>query len=292
MTELDVMKRAKQYMDLLAQGVDPISRRRVPGDSVLSQPRLQKCFSYVSTVLQRDLQRELQKDQPAPQSRSAQPAEPPAAPADAVPLLEFAKQLAASRGLVYAFPLYTTLTAWLRLEDCALFTTVGDQDLWDVTEKGAAMGLTSDGRLLCQPKAQAFLQERLDEILAWNSTLWEPLLEALTPSLCGRVLCSEEAVTLTQFLKRIQGLLPPDLPRKLSAKYINLWLFQQGHLKEHITEQSKTWRPTEQGEELGIHTKSSRNLVFDADAQRYILDHLRDVVSACQSMDLYRQPAQ
>lgn len=52
MTELDIMKRAKMYMDKLAQGVDPITDQNMPGDSVLNQVRLARCFFYVSDVLE------------------------------------------------------------------------------------------------------------------------------------------------------------------------------------------------------------------------------------------------
>lgn len=52
MTELEIMKHAKGYLDKLAQGIDPISGRRVPEDSTLNQLRLARCFQYVSGVLQ------------------------------------------------------------------------------------------------------------------------------------------------------------------------------------------------------------------------------------------------
>ena len=53
MTELETMQRAKMYMDKLAQGIDPITDREVPEDSVLNQLRLARCFFYVSEVLGR-----------------------------------------------------------------------------------------------------------------------------------------------------------------------------------------------------------------------------------------------
>ena len=53
MTELETMQRAKMYLDKLAQGIDPIADQRVPGDSVLNQARLSRCFCYVSEVLGR-----------------------------------------------------------------------------------------------------------------------------------------------------------------------------------------------------------------------------------------------
>ena len=52
MTELEIMQRAKVYMDKLAQGIDPISDQEVPNDSVLNNIRLARCFFYVSGVLE------------------------------------------------------------------------------------------------------------------------------------------------------------------------------------------------------------------------------------------------
>lgn len=52
MTELEIMQRAKLYMDKLAQGIDPISGQEVPDDSLLNNVRLARCFFYVSGVLQ------------------------------------------------------------------------------------------------------------------------------------------------------------------------------------------------------------------------------------------------
>lgn len=52
MTELDIMKRAKMYLDNLSQGIDPISGQEVPDDSVLNNVRLARCFFYVSGILE------------------------------------------------------------------------------------------------------------------------------------------------------------------------------------------------------------------------------------------------
>ena len=52
MTELEIMQRAKMYMDKLAQGIDPITDAEVPEDSVLNNVRLARCFFYVSGVLE------------------------------------------------------------------------------------------------------------------------------------------------------------------------------------------------------------------------------------------------
>ncbi len=51
MTELEKIRRAKLYIDKLAAGVDPITDAEVPGDSVLNNVRLSRCFYYVSEIL-------------------------------------------------------------------------------------------------------------------------------------------------------------------------------------------------------------------------------------------------
>ena len=51
MTELETMRRAKMYLDKLAQGIDPITDHEIPEDSVLNNVRLARCFFYVSDVL-------------------------------------------------------------------------------------------------------------------------------------------------------------------------------------------------------------------------------------------------
>ena len=52
MTDLEVMQRAKMYMDKLAQGIDPITGNEVSEDSLLNNVRLARCFFYVSGILQ------------------------------------------------------------------------------------------------------------------------------------------------------------------------------------------------------------------------------------------------
>lgn len=53
MTELEMMQRAKMYMDKLSMGIDPISSTALPNDTALNNARLAKCFAYVSGVLGR-----------------------------------------------------------------------------------------------------------------------------------------------------------------------------------------------------------------------------------------------
>ena len=51
MTELETIQRAKMYMEQLANGIDPITAQEIPGDSVLNNVRLSRCFFYVAGIL-------------------------------------------------------------------------------------------------------------------------------------------------------------------------------------------------------------------------------------------------
>ena len=51
MTDLEVMQRAKMYMDKLANGINPLNDSPVPEGELLNNVRLCRCFFYVSDVL-------------------------------------------------------------------------------------------------------------------------------------------------------------------------------------------------------------------------------------------------
>lgn len=51
MNKAQIIAHAKDYLEMLAQGIDPISKNPAADDSVVSQPRMQKCFAMVADVL-------------------------------------------------------------------------------------------------------------------------------------------------------------------------------------------------------------------------------------------------
>ena len=52
MTELETMQHAKNYIDKLANGIDPITDEIIKDDSVINNVRISRCLFYVSNVLQ------------------------------------------------------------------------------------------------------------------------------------------------------------------------------------------------------------------------------------------------
>ncbi len=53
MTELEMMQRAKMYIDKMANGIDPQTDRPVPDSDCINQVRISRCLFYVSDVLRR-----------------------------------------------------------------------------------------------------------------------------------------------------------------------------------------------------------------------------------------------
>ena len=51
MTELDILRHAKGYLEKLAEGIDPLTGELVPSDDVVRKERIIKCLTYVSGVL-------------------------------------------------------------------------------------------------------------------------------------------------------------------------------------------------------------------------------------------------
>jgi hypothetical protein len=52
-TEMDKLKRAKEYIEKLANGTDPITDKKLEQDSAINNERLSRCFLYVADVLRR-----------------------------------------------------------------------------------------------------------------------------------------------------------------------------------------------------------------------------------------------
>jgi hypothetical protein len=53
MTELETIQHAKNYLDKLAQGINPLTNEPVPEDELVNNVRISRCFFFVSDVLRR-----------------------------------------------------------------------------------------------------------------------------------------------------------------------------------------------------------------------------------------------
>ena len=51
MTELEIIQHAKDYLDKLAKGIDPLTGREVPEGEIINNVRISRCLFYVADVL-------------------------------------------------------------------------------------------------------------------------------------------------------------------------------------------------------------------------------------------------
>lgn len=61
--DIELLKRAKSHIDDMSNGINPISKAKVPKDDLINNPRISKCLFYVSRVLNDYLVKEERKVQ-------------------------------------------------------------------------------------------------------------------------------------------------------------------------------------------------------------------------------------
>lgn len=183
MTELEIMQRAKRYMDNLANGIDPLTGQELPEDSVLNNVRLSRCFFYVSGVLGQVIDnggtvgaKKRPHRQPfsltAEQYARITPAEIPLTITQVVALCNAELDPEAMKPLTS-----TPLTAWM--QENGILQTVAQGSGHNrrmPTARGHALGLTEEERMsqrgayvavLYDQNAQQFLIDNLPDILSW-----------------------------------------------------------------------------------------------------------------------------
>lgn len=179
MTDLEVMQRAKMYMDKLAQEIDPISGNELPEESALNNVRLARCFFYVSGVLQQVIDNGgTVGSKPKKAEFSITPQQmAQIAPADRpLRITEFADMLLAASGNPdMKRPNTKTMTDWLLSKGFLTVQPGADGKPHRVpTEQGQRMGIFTQMRqgqygeyqaVYYNTEAQAYLLEHLPEIL-------------------------------------------------------------------------------------------------------------------------------
>jgi len=182
-TELEKVQRARQYMEQLANGIDPISGQELPEDSTLNQVRLSRCFFYVTDILRQVEDNGGQVQRP---TGSSSPLLPPFAlpeelrkqiPIEPSAMIKrFTDSINALVDLNIMRRLkMTAFTAWLVEEGCLREDVYNGKRRKVVTDKGRAAGISEEQRqgtggiytaTLYNEAAQRLLAAHLDEIIA------------------------------------------------------------------------------------------------------------------------------
>ena len=178
MTELEKIKRAKMYIEQLANGIDPISGNELASDTILNNVRLARCFFYTAEILQWVI------NKGGPSKVSKKPFEIPEINKDLIPLSDaplpvtyLCNNINSAVDLdVYKKLPATRITGWLVKEGFLeeIQTEEGKRKI--PTEKSDLIGITSEEKIswytrksyiqvLYSKQAQQFVIDNLDEIL-------------------------------------------------------------------------------------------------------------------------------
>ena len=235
MTEIEMLKRAKMYMDKLANGIDPIQDLEAPPEDIINNVRLSRCFFYVSDVLQRCIQNggvdfsAAQKRAPkVPFTLSLEQRNQVSFSAESISVSVLVQRINSLIDQNHMTALKTTqITDWL--VDAGFLAVIPTQEGRQVrraTQSGDAMGMHNEERnsihgpytgVFYEEKAQRFLVDNLDSILSFSEEKirnegkpWSPeeneqiralFAEGLEPGEIAARLCRKTASVKRQLKK-------------------------------------------------------------------------------------------
>lgn len=231
MTELEMIERAKMYIDKLANGIDPISDTEAPEGDIINNVRLSRCFFFVSDVLRRVIenggvckQRAFGKPAKKPFSLSYEQREAYPYSDTPISISEIARRissLAADEDM--AQMKYGSITGWLvqiNMMKSDLSPTGRQTKL--PTSAGRDLGILTEARtgmngdyiaVLYNRNAQQFILDNLDAILEFEQETkklygqpWTPAQDdCLTDLVQKGVPLSEIAAALKRSASAVQS---------------------------------------------------------------------------------------
>ncbi len=190
MTEQDKQKRAKMYIDMLANGINPLDNTPVSPDDVVRHPRIVKCLQYVSDIIQTSLDREatpaqetvpvkkrIKRVDKAPFWIPPEKREDFAFSDTPIQISEFTRQLNVMIDEEVMRKIGTaSFTSWLMDMGMLCLYEIDNQTITRPTEEGLAMGLLLEQCIgmqnayyviLYSRQAQQMLLDNLDGILEY-----------------------------------------------------------------------------------------------------------------------------
>lgn len=184
MNQLEITKHAKDYIDALANGIDPISGQELPNDTVLNQPRMIRCFFYVSDILRQVVENGGQvggkkAGKKAPFALSAEQRKEIPFSETPLPISKFCDLLNGMVDLTVTKKLpATTVAGWMVEKGfLAVIEDPNGRHVKQPTPQGESIGLSLETRhgmngpytvILYDLAAQHFIVDNLDDILAFT----------------------------------------------------------------------------------------------------------------------------
>lgn len=311
-TELDTMKHAKEYIDKLANGIDPFTDKPVPDDDIVNNVKLSRCFFYISGILEKVIEN--------------------GGEVSPVKTVEVVKS--GRRGVVVitdearaAFKCFineVTPTAFTdminkhldpdisgRLKKNAIadwLSEVGMLENYELpngkmrrrpTESGSNEGIrlseyfSADGfpraAIMLSPAAQQFILDNIDAIAEMNGLPREKrnrLPFVVTDEVREKLTATENPLSATDITQNINSFVDKEKSGALKAGSVPKWLEEQGILENtELPSGRRTRLPTEAGLKLGIETRQRTSqrgeeytaVVYSKQAQEYIYSHIDEI---------------
>ena len=187
MNDLDVMKRCKQYIESLANGIDPLSGDPVKDDDIVNNVRISRCLFYASGILQKVIDNggEVQKEKKKkadrlPFSLTDEQAAQLTPASDSISLSKVIGIINRQIDDKVMNKLQRkTLAEWLRQRDLLTEVIINGKPRFNPTSSGETVGIslidyiTPTGQFIkiCvySPEAQQFIFDNIDSIIAFSA---------------------------------------------------------------------------------------------------------------------------
>lgn len=311
-TELDTMKHAKEYIDKLANGIDPFTDKPVPDDDIVNNVKLSRCFFYISGILEKVIENGGE-----------------VSPIKTVEVIKSGRRGAVvitdeARAAFKCFINEVTPTAFTdminkhldpdisgRLKKNAIadwLSEVGMLENYELpngkmrrrpTESGSNEGIrlseyfSADGfpraAIMLSPAAQQFILDNIDAIAEMNGLPREKrnrLPFVVTDEMREKLTATEKPLSATDITQNINSFVDKEKSGALKAGSVSKWLEEQGILENtELPSGRRTRLPTEAGLKLGIETRQRTSqrgeeytaVVYSKQAQEYIYSHIDEI---------------
>ncbi len=181
-TEIEVLQRAKMYIEKLANGIDPITDREAKEDDCINNVRLSRCFFYVANVLGKVIENGGEVSAPKKKAGTM----PFSVTEEELKKYEFSDSPIALSEIVRRINAvcekegmkkltYNNLADWLMSVNILEYTTKSDGTTTKYpTEQGKSLGLTIEKRqsmrgeymvVVYDRTAQAFIIDNMDAVV-------------------------------------------------------------------------------------------------------------------------------
>ena len=304
MTETEKIAYAKSFLDKLAIGINPTDGTIIPEDDVINNPRLSKCFLYVSDILSKII------DNPTIVAKINNTYEWVISPEllsdvecsyKSISLKVFVKNINSTLGDFYNFTA-KEIQNWLIHNEYLRRIISNDKMVNVPTLKGSEIGILIDeyttfngqthNNILYSHTAQCFIKEHLTDIVDFtksNSLSKQKEMTSkqfsLTQDELSKFELSKTPLLISEITHRINNLKTAKDKSKLKATQLTQWLLEKNLLQITTIDEKDYKLPNNEGMKLGIsiehRTGNNRKYsvaLYNIEAQKFIIDNLHQII--------------